>query len=158
MHHSNLHLWFADFRGQTKRSVHREHVDPTKTRRGCQEAHFRAVEKLAKKYQNHPENPYSWTSDQLKAAAHPYEISMEEMKEYSGNFGPRTIKLKEGKLFYQRDTGPEYQLIGMEKDLFMVEDVPYFRLQFIREQDKIVAVEGIYDNGRRDKNMKMKNP
>jgi C-terminal processing protease CtpA/Prc len=122
------------------------------------EAHFRAVEKLAKKYLDNPENPYNWTSDQLKAAAHPYLLSIEEMKEYSGNFGQRTIKLQEGKLFYQRDSGPEYLLIGMEKDLFMVENIPYFRLQFVREHGKIVAVEGIYDNGRRDKNMKMENP
>ncbi|MBK8504113.1 MAG: S41 family peptidase [Saprospiraceae bacterium] len=122
------------------------------------EAHFRAVEKLANKYQDNPENPYSWTSDQLKAAAHPFELNLEEAKEYVGNFGARTIRLKDGKLLYQRDIGPEYPLVGMEKDLFMVENIPYFRLQFVREQGKIVAVEGIYDNGRHDKNMKLVNP
>jgi retinol-binding protein 3 len=120
------------------------------------EAHYRAVVKLADKYGDSPENPYLWSRDQLKAAVYPVKMTPEELNEYSGNFGPRMITLKEGTLYYQREAGPSYPMVAMEKDLFMIEEVPYFRLQFVREQGKIVALEGVYDNGRRDKNMKVK--
>lgn len=122
------------------------------------EAHYRAVEKLAEKHGEDPENPYLWTRDQLKAVAHPMTLEASQLREYAGDFGPRKIKLSGDKLLYSRDTGPEYQLKPMTEDLFMIEEVPYFRLKFVREEGKIVAVEGIYDNGRRDKNMKVLNP
>lgn len=127
-------------------------------RQALDEAHFLAVDKLAEKYAGDPENPYNWTRDQLRAVAHPYHLEESQLKQFAGDFGPRKITLTGSKLFYQRDAGPEYELKPMAEDLFMIEEIPYFRLKFVREEGKIIAIEGIYDNGRRDKNIKVLNP
>lgn len=130
----------------------------TSAEKALDEAHFLAVSRLAERYAQDPENPYNWTRDQLAAVAHPYQTDQATLTEYTGDFGARKITLSDGKLFYQRDGGPQYELKPMAKDLFMILEVPYFRLQFIRDAENIVAVEGIYDNGRRDKNMKITSP
>ena len=46
------------------------------------------------------------------------------------------------------------KMIPMKEDLFMFDDLAYFRLKFIREDGRIVAVEGQYDNGTTDKHNK----
>ncbi len=121
------------------------------------EAHYLAVENLSKKY-NGEENPYLWTREFLQTLARPLKIDAKELEEYEGKYGARSIQLREGHLVYQRDDGPLYPLQIMKKDLFMIRDLPYFRLKFIRENDRIVAVEGLYQNGHRDKNEKNAGP
>ena len=75
-------------------------------------------------------------------------------KEYPGKFGPRTITLEDDQLYYQREDRPKMKMIPMKEDLFRFDDLSYFRLKFIREDGKIVAVEGLYDNGHTDRNDK----
>ena len=122
------------------------------------EAHYLAVKKLDEKYKAEPQNPFAWTKDRLQTLARPCQLSDEELMTYAGIFGPRRITAKDGALFYQRDDGPERRLICMKKDLFMMEEIPYFRLKFIRDEGEIVAVEGVYEDGGRDRNKKSDRP
>jgi hypothetical protein len=46
------------------------------------------------------------------------------------------------------------KMVPMKEDLFMFDDVDYFRVKFIKEGIKVVALEGNYDNGRTDRNDK----
>ena len=46
------------------------------------------------------------------------------------------------KLFYRRDYGPNYPLVYIWEDWFLIEEIPYFKIHFIWNHDVIVAIEG----------------
>jgi len=96
----------------------------------------------------------SWAVDGLKAKLTPFSIDAQTMKEYVGVYGPRKITLEDGDLYYQREDRPKMKMVPMADDLYMFSEIEYFRLRFIREGKKIIAVEGSYDNGRTDRNDK----
>lgn len=99
-------------------------------------------------------NQVAWTLEGIKAKNEKYKLDPKKMKEYTGNFGPRAITLQDGTLYYQREDRPKMKMIPMKEDVFRFDEIQYFRLKFIRENGKIVAVEGMYDNGNTDKNEK----
>jgi len=118
-------------------------------------AYKMALEKrLEKETMEELKNEIAWTLDGLKAKQEPYVPDSKAMKEFAGTFGPRKITLENGQLFYQREDRPKMQMIPMKEDTFWFKELDYFRLKFVRENGKIIAVEGMYDNGRTDRNDK----
>jgi len=95
-----------------------------------------------------------WAVDGLKAKLEPINLDENTLKKYVGVYGPRKLTLEEGDLYYQREDRPKMKLIPMKEDLFMVNEIDYFRLKIIIEDGKAVAVEGHYDNGTVDKHDK----
>lgn len=85
-------------------------------------------------------------------------MSETDLKTYAGSFGPRSIILKDNQLFYRRDQGVIYPLVYMGNDRFLIEDLPYFRIHFIRDNGVIVALDGEYDDGRTDRSGKTIQP
>jgi hypothetical protein len=54
-------------------------------------------------------------------------------------------------LYYQREDRPRYRLIPMGNDLFGLDGLDYFRVQFERDDSgRVVKIVGLYDNGHRD--------
>ncbi len=118
-------------------------------------AYQMALEKqIAKEDLKELKSEANWTLDEIKAKQKPFVLSDKAMKEYAGNFGPRTISLENGELYYQRESRPKMKMIPMKEDVFRFDDIDYFRLRYIRENGKIIAVEGMYDDGRTDRNEK----
>lgn len=111
-----------------------------------------ALEKLLDKSEGSDRHSYEWALEGLKAEQNPITLKHELMQSYAGTYGPRTIVYEDGKLMYQREGNPAYLMIPMKQDLFMFEDIPYFRLKMIMEGEKVVAVQGLYNNGRTDRN------
>lgn len=111
-----------------------------------------ALEKLMKNAEGPERFTYDWALNGLKATLNPVTINSETLQSYAGNYGPRTLTYKNGKLYYQRQGNAANEMIPMSEDLFMFEDIPYFRLKMIKEGNKVIAVEGQYDNGRTDRN------
>ncbi|MCB2222381.1 MAG: S41 family peptidase [Bacteroidetes bacterium] len=109
---------------------------------------------LEKETMDEIKNAIGWKLDALKAEREPYHLDVKDMKAYTGEFGPRKITLENGQLFYQREDRPKMQMIPMKEDTFWFKELDYFRLKFVRENGKIIAVEGMYDNGRTDRNDK----
>jgi hypothetical protein len=109
---------------------------------------------LEKETMDEIKNAIAWKLDALKAEREPYHLDEKDMKAYIGEFGPRKITLSDGVLYYQREERPKMQMIPMTEDTFWFKELDYFRLKFIRENGKIIAVEGMYDNGRTDRNDK----
>ncbi len=97
---------------------------------------------------------YEWKLVSLTAKSKPVVIDDATMRSYAGTYGPRVITFENGTLMYQRGTNPKGRLIPLEKDLFELEDAPYFRVKFIVENNRVVALEGRYDDGRTDRNPK----
>jgi hypothetical protein len=121
-------------------------------------AHADALRKLLEKEEDDQfKQWYEWALQDLDSRLHPMEISKKEMQEYVGSYGPRRIFFDNGTLYYQREDGPRYKLEPMEKDLFRVGDLEYFRITFERSgKGKITKIIGLYDDGRTDEHERNK--
>jgi hypothetical protein len=67
--------------------------------------------------------------------------------DFTGRFGPRTIRLERGKLVHQRDGRPPFALTYLGGDLF---DMPATgdRIQFFRKDGRVVRLELITSDNR----------
>ena len=97
-----------------------------------------------------------WAYDGLKAKLEPVEISEKTMEKYIGSYGPRNITMENGELYYQREDRPKMKMIAVTEDTFSFAEINYFRLKVIIKDGTAVAVEGLYDNGRTDRNERSK--
>jgi retinol-binding protein 3 len=127
----------------------------TEAGKAFDKAYLMALEKLAEKEQDEGrKHLLSWTLEGMKAKQNPVMIDEKMMKQYAGVYGPRTIQVENGELWYQRENRPRMKMIPMSADTFMFGELEYFRLKFIRQEDKVTALEGHYDNGTVDRNDK----
>jgi len=94
-----------------------------------------------------------WALLDLDSRLNPILITEEQMKEFTGQYGPRRVFIENGALYYQREDRPQMELEPLGEDLFRVGDLDYFRAAFERDpQGGIVKFIGMYDNGRTDEN------
>ncbi len=133
-------------------------IDPdvsTTKDKAMETAYMLALDSLLSKEDNEDvKYTLGWASDGLKAKLNPYSMAEKNMKQYVGVYGPRKITLENGNIYYQREDRPKMQMIPMNEGLFMFKEIDYFRVKFIKEKGKVVALEGNYDNGNKDKNDK----
>ncbi len=120
-------------------------------------AKITALETILKRSDIEKNFHLQWALDGYKAEKDAVVIDTATLKSYTGDFGPRKIRFKEGMLYYQREGNPEHELIPMSRDMFRIAEIPYFRLQILKEQGKAVGLQGLYSNGRTDKNMRSEN-
>lgn len=99
---------------------------------------------------------YEWPVAQLKLKTNPVSLDAKTLKTFAGIYGPRKVVFENGKLFYQRGGGTKYELIPYSSHAFMLKGLDSFRIRFLEEGNKIIALQGLYDNGRTDKNAKGK--
>jgi hypothetical protein len=116
-----------------------------------------ASKKLAEKEEDHSFKAlYQWQSDIYESALNPVNVDEETLRSYVGTYGPRTITLENGALFYQRKGRPKMRMIPIADDYFMLEGIDYFRLKFLKEGGRVVAVEGHNSAGAVDKHLRDK--
>lgn len=118
-------------------------------------AYLLALKKLSEKEQDEKiKYSIEWAIAGLKAKLEPITLDEKTMKKYVGVYGPRKLTLENGNLYYQRDDRQKMRMIPVKEDLFMFDEIDYFRLKVIMENEKVTAVEGYYDTGRTDRNDK----
>ena len=118
-------------------------------------AHIKALETLVGKHIDAQSKLfYSWTLDTLKSKNNNIAIAQQVLESYVGNYGPRVITLEDNALYYQRGTGTKYKLTAMTQNKFLLEGLAYFRIEFEIKDNKVIALNGQYDNGTTDKNLK----
>lgn len=117
-------------------------------------AHMKALKQLAEGEQDQDARfRLTWALQGLEGQLNPITLSHEQLAEYTGVYGPRSIFLEEGGLYYQREGRPKMPLAPMGKDLFRVGDLEYFRLRFERDgSGRVIRAVGMYDDGREDSN------
>jgi hypothetical protein len=119
-------------------------------------AYLRALEDLAAE-EDDPDRRFEmdWAITSLKVKQKPVSLSTESLEQYSGSYGPRQVRFRDGLLYYQREENPEFLLIPLGDDMFMLKGLDYFRVQFVKDDSggfhKIV---GLYDDGHSDLNMR----
>ncbi len=121
-------------------------------------AQLKALESLLAKSRDPQQKQYvQWHLSALKAINEPIALQETVLKSYLGNFGPRKITFEDNALHYQRGEGTKYELIPINANEFILKGMSTFRIKFISENGQVVALEGNYDNGRSDRNLKNKN-
>ena len=88
-----------------------------------------------------------WSLSHKKAVENPMKIDKQVLASYVGEFGARVFYLKNGELYYHRDGQDDMKMIAMNKDTFIFKDYNNIRLKMIKENGKVIAVDGIYDDG-----------
>jgi hypothetical protein len=120
-------------------------------------AKIKALEKLVEATKDEKDKKwYSWHIQGIKAELKPFKIDEATLKSYAGSFGPRKLIFKNGMLYYQREDRPLLEMTPMSKVLFSVEGYDWFRLKVIVEDGVVKVLQGLYDNGQSDKNVKDK--
>lgn len=99
---------------------------------------------------------YDWSLQGLKLQNNPISLEASILKKYVGAYGPRMVTLENGTLYYQRGEGTKYELKPMNDNEFMLVGLSYFRIRFLSENNKVIALQGRYEGGRTDKNLKTK--
>ncbi len=125
--------------------------------RALETAQVLAMKKLSEKEKDPKfKRYYLWMHEMYKTRLNPVNISKEILKSYVGIFGPRRITLEDGSLFYQREGRAKMKMIPISEDYFMFNEIDNFRLKFLKEGNKVVAVEGYTADGPTDKHLKEK--
>ena len=97
---------------------------------------------------------YDWSIKGIQATKNPVKVDLATLKKYAGKYGPREIRFENNQLVYQRGKGRIYTLTPLSNDEFMLDGLSYFRIQFLSENNEVVALQGNYQEGRTDKNMR----
>jgi retinol-binding protein 3 len=119
-------------------------------------AHREALKKILEKTKDEEQRKrLAWSLAALEARLNPVRLDPERLKQYPGKYGPRTITLENGALYYQREGRPKYKMIPMSQGTFMFDDLGYFHLQFICDATgKPTEVVGLYDDGHTDRDLR----
>ena len=86
-----------------------------------------------------PANKLTWVLDPAKEKP--------IWSDFTGRFGQRTIRFEQGKLVYQRDGGPPFEMIYLGGDLFEIQATGD-RVQFFRKDGRVVRFELITSENR----------
>lgn len=120
-------------------------------------AYIKALELLIKNNKDESIQAfYKWPIAELSIKTNPVTLDTITLKSYAGNYGPRMVSFDNGKLFYQRGRGTKYELIPYTNNEFILKGLDNFRIRFLAEGSTIKALQGLYDNGRTDKNARGK--
>jgi hypothetical protein len=95
---------------------------------------------------------YDWSIKGIQAVKNPVKVDLATLKKYAGKYGPREVRFENNQLIYQRGKGRIYHLVPLSNDEFMLDGLSTFRIQFLSENNKVVALQGNYQNGHTDKN------
>lgn len=120
-------------------------------------AYLMALEQLLKKAEDEDQLfQINWALDGLKAKLNPVEIDEKTLGMYVGSYGERRVWLDNGELIYQR-IGPQHRLIALRENLFGLEGLDYFRIEFVMDgRGNVKELVGLYDNGMKDTSKRTK--
>jgi tetratricopeptide (TPR) repeat protein len=86
-----------------------------------------------------------WAEDVLRAAKNPVVLTTAERRRFEGDYGPRRIRFRGGDLYYQRESGPEFKLRPLTRELFSLEGNAPFRIRFVADgAGRIIKLVGLY--------------
>jgi hypothetical protein len=112
-------------------------------------AHARALSAVAEKATDPAhKTTLEFVRGVLEDRRKPASLSAAEMQAFAGTYGPRTISVEDGALWYQRGRGRKLRLLPVGQDRFLVGDLDDFRIRFERDASGGVArLVGLYPDG-----------
>jgi len=112
-------------------------------------AKLEAFKKLLENPRNDEHRAFlQWYVTAMEAIRNPMTISMADMHDYVGDYGPRHIRIENNKLIYQRDDREPYVMQPVGNDMFLLPDLLRFRIQFERDTSgNVTKIVGLYEDG-----------
>jgi CubicO group peptidase (beta-lactamase class C family) len=93
-----------------------------------------------------------WIEPLLEAREIPVRIPARELRGVTGRYGPRSITLDDGILYYQREGNPRHRLKPLGDDTFQPVGLETFRIRFDRgPEGRPTAIIGLYMDGSTDR-------
>jgi hypothetical protein len=101
-------------------------------------------------------NGAEWVSEFVRAEESPFCLAPEVLERYAGQYGPRHVRMRDGRLYYQREGRNEYALIPLDEFTFRLEGLSWFKMRFVAEDEEAPATKiiGLYIDGRRDESIR----
>ncbi len=99
-----------------------------------------------------------WFSQIINSQAFSKNLTEKEIRKYVGEYGPRHIIEKNSSLYYYRgEKGKTFKLFKIADNIFALENIDYFRIQFEEDENGITKkIIGCYFNGSFDETIKTK--
>jgi hypothetical protein len=95
----------------------------------------------------------AWAREGVEARLHPTSLEDMDLEQFAGAFGPRTVRVQDGQLVYQRDDRDPMVMIPMGEDTFGFAELDWFRIRFERDEaGRVTRLVGLYAGGRTDVN------
>ena len=95
-----------------------------------------------------PENRLTqWDLEGVLASQNPPVLDLKTLESYAGEFGERKISLEKDRLAYEKSGQRKLFLLPMKQDIFQCVGVDYLRIRFIRENERVIALECLYNDG-----------
>lgn len=95
----------------------------------------------------------AWLADLARVAKDAVDVPAGVLAAYAGHYGPRSLRLEEGRLVYQREGRSPFPLIPIRSDLFALDGLVDFRLEVVvDEAGEAVKLVGHYIDGSTDEN------
>lgn len=117
-------------------------------------ARIKALEKLKEKSNVEKiKQYYDWYIASLIFTKNSFTIDALKLQEYVGKYGFRSVTIEDGKL-YVWDSGNKFEIHSLEQDLFVVKEMPNFRVQFVRQNNTVSALKLLSDVGYHDEFLK----
>lgn len=88
-----------------------------------------------------------WYEEYIRGLTRQYTSKKENLQAYAGVYGERKLIFEEGKLYYQNGNQPGREMIPVSDELFIFEGLDFFRIRIIIENDKVIAIDGVYSDG-----------
>lgn len=92
-------------------------------------------------------NKYQWYIEGINALNNPISLSENIMQSYSGKYGNRKISYENNNLYYQYKGRTKRKMIAISKEYFLIEGYDFFRLKFITDNNKVIGLNEVYDDG-----------
>nr|MBN2276187.1 S41 family peptidase [candidate division Zixibacteria bacterium] len=115
-------------------------------------AYREAINKLYEKVEDDDVKAnLEWVKTGIDSKMNPVKLDAKVAKKYTGIYGPRTIIFENGELYYQRENRPKYKMIPMSDNLFRFDELDYFRLEVVKDNNgHPVELVGHYQGGYKD--------
>jgi hypothetical protein len=111
-------------------------------------AHLKLLHKLKDEAADETvKNKYQWYIDGVNALNNPFSVPADIMRSYSGKYGNRNIYYENNNLYYQYKNRAKRKMFAISNDYFLIEGYDFFRVKFIKDNDRVTGLNEIYDDG-----------
>lgn len=111
-------------------------------------AHLSLLQKLKKEAKDETvKNKYQWYIEGIHALRNSISIPGSIMQAYSGKYGNRNIYYENGCLYYQYKGRKKRRMSAISTDYFLIEGNDQFRVKFIKDENKVIGLDALYNDG-----------
>ncbi len=109
-------------------------------------AHLLALQKLSFKKKDSLIN-FNWIIPVVKNRQNPISLDSTILKSYQGKYGKGELKYDNNNLYYKWNNAVNFLLTPLQQDLFLLEGIKDFRIKIILENNSIIGIIRIYEDG-----------